>query len=130
MLDIEGTVAPISYVAETLFPYAAKHAERYLRATFDQAPTQHAVQALRALGAADAAEGRGDAVVVPDDAAGQEAVVEACLKSVKAQMASDRKTTALKLLQVNAGVLREIKHGLWYCSHVFVLLVVLLEKVA
>lgn len=100
MLDIEGTVAPISYVAETLFPYAAKHVERHLRTTFDQPPTQRAVQALRELGAADAAEGRSDAVTVPEDAAGSDAVIGACLKSVKAQMASDRKTTALKLLQV------------------------------
>lgn len=108
VLDIEGTVAPISYVAETLFPYAAKHVERHLRATFDQAATQRAVQALRALGVTDAAEGRADAVAVPEDVAGQEVVIEACLKSVQRQMASDRKTTALKLLQARVVVVLRV----------------------
>lgn len=30
LLDIEGTVAPISFVTETLFPYARKHFEEFL----------------------------------------------------------------------------------------------------
>jgi enolase-phosphatase E1 len=30
VLDIEGTTCPVSYVAETLFPYAALHLEHYI----------------------------------------------------------------------------------------------------
>ncbi len=34
LLDVEGTVAPISFVYEQLFPYARKHFEAFLRETF------------------------------------------------------------------------------------------------
>jgi enolase-phosphatase E1 len=30
LLDVEGTVAPVSFVSETLFPYARKHFEEFL----------------------------------------------------------------------------------------------------
>jgi len=30
LLDVEGTIAPISLVAEQLFPYARKHFESFL----------------------------------------------------------------------------------------------------
>ena len=30
LLDVEGTVAPVSFVTETLFPYARKHFEQFL----------------------------------------------------------------------------------------------------
>jgi len=33
LLDVEGTVAPISFVYEQLFPYARRHFEAFLRAT-------------------------------------------------------------------------------------------------
>ena len=51
-------------------------------------------------GASDAAGGAADAVVIPPASAGQAAVVDAAVASVRAQMAVDRKTTALKSLQV------------------------------
>lgn len=34
LLDVEGTVSPVSFVYEQLFPYARKHFEGFLRATF------------------------------------------------------------------------------------------------
>src|SRR6202042_2957656 len=34
LLDVEGTVAPISFVYEQLFPYARAHFEAFLRETF------------------------------------------------------------------------------------------------
>ena len=34
LLDVEGTVAPVSFVYEQLFPYARKHFEAFLRAAF------------------------------------------------------------------------------------------------
>lgn len=47
VLDIEGTVAPISYVADVMFPYARKHVRAHLEATFDSAETQADVQLIR-----------------------------------------------------------------------------------
>jgi enolase-phosphatase E1 len=37
LLDIEGTTCPVSFVAETLFPYASRHLGAYLQAHGDQA---------------------------------------------------------------------------------------------
>lgn len=47
VLDIEGTVAPISYVADVMFPYARAHARSHLEATYDSAETQADVQLIR-----------------------------------------------------------------------------------
>lgn len=47
VLDIEGTVAPIDFVTQTLFPYAKAHVQEYLESTFDSAETQSAIHALR-----------------------------------------------------------------------------------
>ena len=40
VLDIEGTVAPISFVKETMYSYAARHLKAHLESTFDSAQTQ------------------------------------------------------------------------------------------
>ena len=40
VLDIEGTVAPISFVKETMYGYAASHLEAHLESTFDSVQTQ------------------------------------------------------------------------------------------
>ena len=53
-----------------------------------------------AQGEADTAAGSPDVVAVPPAAAGKKAVINAVVASVQAQMAADRKTTALKALQV------------------------------
>lgn len=47
VLDIEGTVAPISFVADVMFPYARKHCRAYLEAAFGTAEAQEDVQAIR-----------------------------------------------------------------------------------
>ena len=41
VLDIEGTVLPISFVKETLFPYAAQHMQAFLAENVDR-PEVHA----------------------------------------------------------------------------------------
>lgn len=99
VLDIEGTVAPITYVKDVLFPYAAARVRTHLEDTYDSRATQADVELLRRLGQSDAAEGRAAAVAIPAGEAGKAAVVDACCASVAAQMAEDRKTTALKSLQ-------------------------------
>jgi methylthioribulose 1-phosphate dehydratase/enolase-phosphatase E1 len=89
VLDIEGTVAPISFVTEVLFPYAAERLQSHLEATFDAADTQKDVQLFR--------EQMGDGA--PAASADQAAVIAAVVAAAKADMAADRKTTALKSLQ-------------------------------
>jgi hypothetical protein len=47
VLDIEGTVAPISFVKDVLFNYARAHLRSHLEATFDTEETQADIQLLR-----------------------------------------------------------------------------------
>ena len=47
MLDIEGTVAPISFVAEVMFPYAKKHVRSHLEQTYSSAETHEDIQLIR-----------------------------------------------------------------------------------
>ncbi|PNW88149.1 hypothetical protein CHLRE_01g016528v5 [Chlamydomonas reinhardtii] len=99
VLDIEGTVAPISYVADVMFPYAQQHCRSFLESTYDAAETQADIDLIRTQAAADVAEGRAGAAAVPEPGAGQAAVVEAVAGWVQAAIAADRKVTALKNLQ-------------------------------
>ena len=48
VLDIEGTVAPISFVYDVLFPYVTAHLEEYLTRTWDSAQTKAEVKELLA----------------------------------------------------------------------------------
>lgn len=47
VLDIEGTVAPISFVTETLFPYARQRIRDHLSSTYDTEETQADIVLLR-----------------------------------------------------------------------------------
>lgn len=47
VLDIEGTVAPISYVTDTLFPYAKARLRSHLEATFASEEAQADLDLLR-----------------------------------------------------------------------------------
>lgn len=47
VLDIEGTVAPISFVTQTLFPYARARVAQHLARTFDSEETQADLDLLR-----------------------------------------------------------------------------------
>ena len=48
VLDIEGTVTPISFVTETLFPYAKAHLEGHLTSTWDSDSTPADIALLAA----------------------------------------------------------------------------------
>jgi hypothetical protein len=43
----QGTVAPISYVADVMFPHARDNARAHLEATFSSAETQADIEAIR-----------------------------------------------------------------------------------
>jgi methionine salvage enolase-phosphatase E1 len=48
VLDIEGTVAPITFVSDKLFPYAKQHVAEFLQESFDLPEVQSAVEQLMA----------------------------------------------------------------------------------
>lgn len=98
VLDIEGTVAPISFVADTLFPYARARLASYLDAGFDTPAVQRQLDALRAAAADDAAAGAA-VPAVPPATADRAAVVAGAVAYMEAAMDADRKLGPLKDVQ-------------------------------
>ncbi len=74
----------------------------HLEATYESAETQEDLSLLRQQAEADAQAGL-SVPAIPGAEAGKEAVVAAAVASCEAQMDGDRKTTALKSLQVGLG---------------------------
>jgi enolase-phosphatase E1 len=91
LLDVEGTVAPMSLVYEQLFPYARAHFERYLQSHSGE---RGVVNDLAAL--ADESAKETDATAPrfanPDD-------LDEAIPYLNWLMDRDRKSTALKSLQ-------------------------------
>lgn len=81
LLDIEGTTTPISFVYDTLFPYAYERVERFLLDHFD---------------AADVAA---DRIALADEEGINPDSLQDLVAAVRRQMDNDQKTTALKSLQ-------------------------------
>lgn len=98
VLDIEGTVAPISFVSTVLFPYARARLASYLTAGYDTPLVQRQLDALRAAAAADAAAGVAVPPIPPPDA-GAAAVVAGAVANMEAAMDGDRKLGPLKDVQ-------------------------------
>lgn len=97
LLDIEGTTTPISFVYDTLFPYARDHVERFLAERWHDDAVQEVVDVLRKQARQDIADGMEGAVPIPK---GQGAGVRVTvLASVRWLMDNDRKVTGLKALQ-------------------------------
>ncbi|KAK9801388.1 hypothetical protein WJX73_004540 [Symbiochloris irregularis] len=89
VLDIEGTVAPLTLTKDVLFPYARAHLESHLKATWTTAETQSDVDKLAKEADEAGTSLRGSSM--PD--------VQAVVQYVQKQMDADAKTTALKTLQ-------------------------------
>jgi enolase-phosphatase E1 len=97
LLDIEGTTTSISFVYERLFPYVKAHVGPFLRRRWADEDVADAVSELRELSRRDVASGK-SAFEIPEGV--NPAIIrDAVEKNVLKQMATDRKTTALKLLQ-------------------------------
>lgn len=47
VLDIEGTVAPISFVADVMFPYARDNVRQHLQEHYDSQEAQADIDAIR-----------------------------------------------------------------------------------
>lgn len=100
LLDIEGTITPVSFVYDTLFPYAHDHAARFLRDRWDDADVQHDVDDLREEARRELESGHGDVPQIPDvTAATRSQVQKAAGEFVHYLMHKDSKTTPLKSLQ-------------------------------
>ncbi|WIA33460.1 hypothetical protein OEZ86_006590 [Tetradesmus obliquus] len=93
VLDIEGTVAPISFVADVMFPYARDNVAAHLEAHYETPEARADIDAIRKQAAEDGA------APIPDAAAGKEAVIAAVVSWVQSAIAADRKIGALKQLQ-------------------------------
>lgn len=47
LLTVEGTVTPMSFVTDILFPYAHDNVRKHLAMTYDTEETQHDIDLLR-----------------------------------------------------------------------------------
>jgi enolase-phosphatase E1 len=90
VLDIEGTTTPISFVTDTLFPYADEHLPSYLASHAGQAEVEEAVRLLKQEWEDDVAHGLNPP---PRDSA------QWVTGYARWLMRQDRKSPGLKLLQ-------------------------------
>ena len=96
LLDIEGTTTPIDFVYKTLFPYAARHVEPFLRAHFSDPEINALVQDLKAQHERDNAEGRQPTAWLSGSDEDQRS---SCAAYARWLIANDSKCTPLKALQ-------------------------------
>ena len=89
LLDIEGTVTPISFVHDVLFPYARAHVESFLDSHSNQPEVQTDIRKLRDEQASDIEELR----QLPIDS------IDTVVTYVNRLIDLDRKSPALKSLQ-------------------------------
>ena len=97
LLDIEGTTTPIDFVYKTLFPYAARNVERFLRDEFQC--QRNLVEELQKQNQADRAAGLAPRPWLADTSASSEAQLQSCVAYVRWLMERDSKCTPLKTLQ-------------------------------
>jgi methylthioribulose 1-phosphate dehydratase/enolase-phosphatase E1 len=90
IFDIEGTIAPITFVKETLFPYASTHAQEFLQRNWEHSDVQNIVKDLFAA-------------IIEDNQfsylSNDLSAVEKVTTYIKKLIAEDRKLPALKKLQ-------------------------------
>ncbi|MBY0549206.1 MAG: acireductone synthase [Candidatus Obscuribacterales bacterium] len=92
LLDIEGTVSPVSFVYDVLFPFARNNAESFLGRTAETVETKHALQLM--------AKDAGFSTLEEWSAAAPEkSQLEVALEEVNRLMDNDIKATGLKELQ-------------------------------
>jgi len=98
LLDVEGTVAPISFVYDVLFPYAASHLDGFVREEWDT--LNDVVELFEAQVEADRKDGLLGVVDIPAaEGNNREQRIQSVIDSARWQMETDRKTTGLKSLQ-------------------------------
>ena len=97
VFDIEGTLAPISFVKDVLFPYATNNVQNYLENTWSVTQTQGDVKELYAQYDIDVASSYdGPSIVKVGD---KDVVIKSLSEYVIWNISKDRKISSLKQLQ-------------------------------
>jgi enolase-phosphatase E1 len=98
LLDIEGTTTPIEFVYKTLFPYAYRKSESFLRDHFREPEVEFLVQQLYSQHQTDERKGLQPSAWI-DDEQDDESRIRLCIEYCRWLMARDSKSTPLKSLQ-------------------------------
>eukprot|EP00741_Cyanophora_paradoxa_P024009 tig00021720_g23185.t1 len=98
ILDIEGTTTPITFVENTLFPYAKQHLRQYLLAHIAEPAVRTDVEQIRAQAESELAAGQ-DTPQIPAGALEDPAVFEAAIVRIEWEIQHNKKTVGLKSLQ-------------------------------
>jgi enolase-phosphatase E1 len=96
LLDIEGTITPIAFVHEVLFPYACSHVGNYLASHLGDAETQDDITRLRQEHATDMEDDLKPPMLIDESRHDQ---IESIVSYVDWLIERDRKSTGLKSLQ-------------------------------
>ncbi len=96
LLDIEGTTTPVNFVYKTLFPYASRKLEPFLREHWNDAEMRLQLQDLQAQHELDARQGLGPPAWQSDS---DEARLRSSVAYTQWLIAKDSKSTPLKSLQ-------------------------------
>jgi enolase-phosphatase E1 len=96
LLDIEGTTTPVDFVYKTLFPYASRKLESFLRQHFQEQETQSLIAELLGQHRRDESDGLAPPVWKHDS---DEARLRSSITYAQWLMARDSKCPPLKALQ-------------------------------
>lgn len=88
-----------NHFQDTLFPFALKHVESFLRGNWESESVVKAISALRKQSTEDVEAKIEGAVAIAEGEKELDAQIESVVENVKWQMSNDRKTTSLKTLQ-------------------------------
>jgi enolase-phosphatase E1 len=101
LLDVEGTTTPISFVYETLFPYARRQLGTFLREHWDDPEVRQDVELVIQEANKLAREHADDPefVPVPSDSPSEDVLRTSVVRHLEWQMDQDLKSTGLKSIQ-------------------------------
>jgi methylthioribulose 1-phosphate dehydratase/enolase-phosphatase E1 len=99
LLDIEGTVCPIDFVYDVLFPHVRDELDAFTRKDWGSEAMDRDLASFREQVLADQRAGVQGTVPIAEDSEGTEAIRISLVENALQQMSIDRKTTALKSIQ-------------------------------
>ncbi|KAI7897819.1 2,3-diketo-5-methylthio-1-phosphopentane phosphatase [Cokeromyces recurvatus] len=100
ILDIEGTITPITFVKETLFPYVTSGLSAFLDRTWNSEDLKKQIELLRVQAKKDVEDKIPQAILIPTETeASSEEIKAAVTETIAWQMQMDRKIGALKSFQ-------------------------------
>ncbi|ORZ13580.1 2,3-diketo-5-methylthio-1-phosphopentane phosphatase [Absidia repens] len=98
ILDIEGTITPITFVKDILFPYVTNGLDAFLDRSWGTTELNDHIQLLREQAEKDVTAGLSGAILIPLESS-KEDIKSAVKQNIEWQMAADRKIGALKSFQ-------------------------------